>query len=224
MHSWSLSALELLLFLLFDLFAFYRSLGLFVENFYNLFFYGLLYLVEHDRRLHVKGLLLGHLVLGVVVLDVKEVQVTVAGAVHPAETTVDWVPEDAVSRAVPVSLVNSLAASPVEDVDGLAGDPYYVLSILNEHAAVEVFVLPPLGSLEGRDSILLVKRDLLGAGEVTVISIVDLDNKSLDFGVERIGVVGSHNPQFVVEVMHLRRAQVAESGVAVTDRGLDVFL
>jgi hypothetical protein len=34
----SLPALELLLFLFFDFFTFYRSFGLFVENFYNLFF------------------------------------------------------------------------------------------------------------------------------------------------------------------------------------------
>jgi hypothetical protein len=70
-QCWSAPGLELLLFLLFDLFTFCRSLGLFVENFYNLFFYGLLDLVEHDRRLHIKDFLLGNLALGIVALDVK---------------------------------------------------------------------------------------------------------------------------------------------------------
>ena len=66
-------------------------------------------LVEHNRNLNINILFLRYLQLGVIASDVKDVQITVAGTIHPAEAIVDWVVKDTVSGAVPVTLVDSLA-------------------------------------------------------------------------------------------------------------------
>ncbi len=119
-HSGSFSALELLLLALFDLFAFDRRICVFVIDLNNLIFYRLLELVEHDRRLHIKRLFFGHLQLRIVAPNVKDVQITVAGTIHPTEAVVDWIVENTVSGAVPVTFVDSLTTRPVENVDTLA--------------------------------------------------------------------------------------------------------
>ena len=65
-------------------------------------------------------------------------------------------------------------------------------------------MLSPLCTLEGRDSILFEERNLLDSRKMAVLSLINLNNKTLDWGVESLGVVRGYNPQFAVIVVHLR--------------------
>ena len=101
MESGSLSVFERFLCILLDLFVFGGSFGIFVIHLNDQFFDGLLNLVENDWRLYkLSCLLTADQLLGwVVVLQVENVKVAIAGDVHPMEPTNSRIIEDHVGVA-----------------------------------------------------------------------------------------------------------------------------
>ena len=85
-----------------------------------------------------------------------------------------------------------------------------------KHATIEVAYRSSLGALETCGAILFGQWNLLYASEVTSLTFPDLNNKALDGARIVALVVGGHDPKFIVMVVHLSGAEVAETLIGVT--------
>lgn len=212
------------LLIFFGLFTLSRLLDLLMEDLNELISDGLLNLVKDDGWLDIEGLLGNNLRERVVVLDVKNVEVGVAGAVHPAEALVFRVEEDNVSSAIPIFLVNSSSRHPIEHMDSLSRVPDDVLGVLVEHSTVQVFVASSLGTLERGHTVLFKERNLVTFLEMlsSLLSLENFDYESLDGRRVAVLVIRNHHPELIVVVVHLSRAQVAIALGFGTDRRLHI--